>query len=202
MGQKAEYRSAVRSRRMLREAYVELMTERPLEKITVTDIVSRAGLNRGTFYAHFANPEALREQMEAEFIEELFKLFNNFPYEQLLQNPLPLLLELARFLEQDADFYRKLILSKGSGTFLQKIRELFIQRLMQESEKLPAPADPEALRVHIRFFAGGMVSICQDWFADKTGKSLEEMFQLVTPSIVSGMAGYLVQPPEQEEGSP
>ena len=48
MGQKAEYKSAARSRRLLREAYVQLMAEKPPERITVTDIVGRAGLNRGT----------------------------------------------------------------------------------------------------------------------------------------------------------
>lgn len=39
MGQKAEYRSAIRSRRMIREAYTQLLKEKDLSKITVTDIV-------------------------------------------------------------------------------------------------------------------------------------------------------------------
>ena len=47
---KAEYRSAVRSRQLINAALADLLQEKALEKITVTDIVRRAGINRGTFY--------------------------------------------------------------------------------------------------------------------------------------------------------
>ena len=48
-GGRAEYRSAIRSRRMIREAYTVLLKEKDLSKITVTDIVNRADINRATF---------------------------------------------------------------------------------------------------------------------------------------------------------
>ena len=50
---KAEYRSSSRSKLLIRNALVSLMQEKPFEKITVTDIVKRADINRGTFYAHY-----------------------------------------------------------------------------------------------------------------------------------------------------
>ncbi len=190
MGQKAEYKSAARSRRLLREAYVQLMAEKPPERITVTDIVGRAGLNRGTFYAHYKNPAALRGQMEDELVERLFGLLNKVPYEQLLRNPLPLFLDLARFLERDREQYRQLVLSRESGPFLRQVRELFIQRLMRDGMGLP-PGDREALAVQIRFGAGGIISIIQDWFEGRTDRSLEEMLRMLTPSVVGGMAQFL-----------
>lgn len=51
-GGRAEYRSAIRSRRMIREAYTVLLKEKDLSKITVTDIVNRADINRATFYVN------------------------------------------------------------------------------------------------------------------------------------------------------
>ena len=50
---KAEYRSAIRSRKLINEALVDLLLEKQLDKITVTDVVKRAEINRGTFYAHY-----------------------------------------------------------------------------------------------------------------------------------------------------
>ena len=41
MREKAEYRSSIRSRRLIRQAFVELLQEKELEKITVTDIITR-----------------------------------------------------------------------------------------------------------------------------------------------------------------
>jgi AcrR family transcriptional regulator len=69
MGEKAEYKSAIRSRRLIRQAFIELMKEKELEKITVTDIVKRADINRGTFYAHYKYTRAVIEQIENEIIE-------------------------------------------------------------------------------------------------------------------------------------
>ena len=48
MAEKKEYRSAIRSRRLIRAALLELLQEKKFEKITVTDIVKRADINRST----------------------------------------------------------------------------------------------------------------------------------------------------------
>ena len=53
MPQKAEYRSAIRSKKMIRHAFIELLGSTAADKITVTDLAQKAGLNRGTFYAHY-----------------------------------------------------------------------------------------------------------------------------------------------------
>ena len=48
--EKKEYRSALRSRKMIRQAFFELLKEKSFEKITVTDVVKKADVNRSTFY--------------------------------------------------------------------------------------------------------------------------------------------------------
>ncbi len=37
----------------IKDALLELMTERPLEKITITDVCKKAEINRGTYYLHY-----------------------------------------------------------------------------------------------------------------------------------------------------
>ena len=65
---KAEYRSAVRSRKLINEALVDLLTEKPLDKITVTDVVKRADINRGTFYAHYRDiPDVVDHLIQQTF---------------------------------------------------------------------------------------------------------------------------------------
>ena len=45
-------RQAIRSRSMLQGALVDLLKEKRYQKITITEIIERAGLTRPTFYAH------------------------------------------------------------------------------------------------------------------------------------------------------
>ncbi len=48
-----------RTRRSLQEALLGLARERPLDEIPVADIAERAGVNRSSFYQHYADKETL-----------------------------------------------------------------------------------------------------------------------------------------------
>ena len=65
---RAEYRSAIRSRKLINAALADLLQEKPLDKITVTDVVNRAQINRGTFYAHYADiPDVIQHLIQNTF---------------------------------------------------------------------------------------------------------------------------------------
>ena len=68
---KAEYRSSIRSKTLIRNALVSLMQEKPFEKITITDIVRRADINRGTFYAHFKDSREVLERIRSDALSEM-----------------------------------------------------------------------------------------------------------------------------------
>lgn len=50
-----------RTKKMLQGAFLALMSEKPFADITVQDITERAMVNRGTFYDHFADKQALAD---------------------------------------------------------------------------------------------------------------------------------------------
>lgn len=81
----ARYRSAIRSRRMIREAYTQLLKEKPLSKITVTDIVTMADLNRATFYAHYPDVRGVTEEIENEIIEKMLEVLKEFKFTNFFQ---------------------------------------------------------------------------------------------------------------------
>lgn len=52
------------TRMVLKQALLSLMLERPITRITVTEICERAEVNRATFYAHYADPYDLLARIE------------------------------------------------------------------------------------------------------------------------------------------
>lgn len=82
---KAEYKSAIRSRRMLQRALVELLQEKELDKITVTDIVTRADINRGTFYAHYADISGVLDSIMENVCQTIREALENNRFGQKLQ---------------------------------------------------------------------------------------------------------------------
>ena len=72
---KNEYRSSIRYKNLIRNALLSLMTEKPFEKITITDIVNRADINRGTFYAHYRSTDEVLEKIQSDAISEVKTIF-------------------------------------------------------------------------------------------------------------------------------
>ncbi len=164
MGQKAEYRSAIRSRRMIREAYTELLKEKDLSKITVTDIIKRADLNRSTFYAHYPDVRGVTEEIENEIIAKMLDVLEGFRYTNFFRNPTPLLLKLSRYLEEDADFYRTLVRANGSEIFMEKLKKVFTNHMINDSDIPDAMRSSKMVSLRVCYFAGGIVNLYKQWF--------------------------------------
>lgn len=56
------------TRRRLRDAILEMLREKSIDKITIKEICEAAGLNRGTFYLHYDCPAALLSDIENQFL--------------------------------------------------------------------------------------------------------------------------------------
>ncbi|MEN8699652.1 TetR/AcrR family transcriptional regulator [Bacillus infantis] len=72
-------RRILRSKRALKEALVSLMQGKDFKDISITEIVNRADLNRGTFYKHYQYKEDLLQEMIDEVIADLIESFRE-PY--------------------------------------------------------------------------------------------------------------------------
>jgi AcrR family transcriptional regulator len=190
MGEKAEYKSSIRSKRLIRQAFVELLKEKDLEKITVTDIITRADINRGTFYAHYQDVRAVIEQIENEIITKMVEFLSEFRHKNFFQNPLPLLLKVSRYIEEDQDFYRILINSKGAIPFLEKLKGIFVEYMKTDSDIPETVKQSPDFTVSVNFFAGGVINLYQIWFRGETNYSLNEI-ALVVSKIIKNTSGSL-----------
>jgi AcrR family transcriptional regulator len=61
----------LRSRRMLMEALVRLLTQKEFEDISIQEIADEATLNRATFYLHYPDKNALLQAMTATRFRDL-----------------------------------------------------------------------------------------------------------------------------------
>lgn len=175
MKQKAEYRSAIRSRRMIREAFMSLLKEKDLSKITVTDVVTKADLNRATFYAHYPDVRGVVEEIENEVISKMLEILSEFKYANFFRNPTPLLLKISRYLEEDTEFYRILITSNGAELFLEKLKQVFTDHMLADTDIPESVRYSKTVSLRICYFAGGIVNMYQQWFRGTLDCSLNDI---------------------------
>ncbi len=170
---KAEYRSAIRSRKLIQMALADLLHEKPLDKITVSDVVRRAEINRGTFYAHYKDiPDVIHH-----LIGEIFSSIR----EQVLDAPIGLtdlshavLRHIQMILESDLDFFRKVMASSASVLIEQELVKLVLDYLIQNEQKFSTQEHDQYL-LTIHFCAGGLTNLYWEWIAGNIDLSLEEL---------------------------
>lgn len=56
---------------MIRKAFLTLLSQKPIQSISIKELCALAEINRGTFYAHYQDIHALLEQIEAEMVAAL-----------------------------------------------------------------------------------------------------------------------------------
>ena len=63
------------TRRAIKETFIHLLEERPLNDITVKDIVERCGINRNSFYYHYQDIPTLIEEIIKEDAEAIIRAY-------------------------------------------------------------------------------------------------------------------------------
>ena len=67
----------VKTKKVIREAFLELRAKNFLEKIKVRDICRQALINKSTFYNHYSDVFALSEELENEVLAQCFNDFKS-----------------------------------------------------------------------------------------------------------------------------
>lgn len=177
---KAEYRNAVRSKQLINSALAELLHEKPLEKITVSDIVRRANINRSTFYAHYVDIYAVLDNL----IEQTFdQIRESFQQETPLDYaPNRILKKIQYLLESDLGFYKIIMTSSVASTLQERIATVVLESLANHKEIIAAK-NPSEYEIPIIFCTGGLIRLYQSWFAGKLPITLDELTQQATDMI-------------------
>ena len=76
-----------KTERAIKQAFMELRAEKPLEKIRVKELCDRACINKSTFYAHYQDIYALANAMEDEMVEAVVASLPNLTARDVSERP-------------------------------------------------------------------------------------------------------------------
>ena len=174
---KAEYknRSSLRSKRMIREAFLTMLPRKPFEKITVADIVRESDLNRSTFYAHYPDVHGVAEEIENEILQEMYRILEHFDYKDFFEDPRPILEQTLSYMDEQSDYFRALLQSTNADAFLHRLCYLFEQRMESVPNVPPALRSRSSYAIRVACFSGGIAHILKEWLEGTLPCSAEDI---------------------------
>lgn len=160
---------ALRSRRLLVDALLSLLAERPLEELTVAELCRRAGVNRATFYGHWPDQRALAAAAFTELVDALAEV----PHAELddLDDPAAAgryhdsLRGQLRYVLAHRTTFRALFGSSADAGFRRaltvalQLRADLAVRVWVERGVAPRDTPPE----FADYLAGGLVAVLARW---------------------------------------
>ena len=152
---------------------MDLLLQKPVDKITVTDVVRLAEINRGTFYAHYKDvPDVINHWVEDTFSD--IKNAISIPSKKIEDVPHILLKRIQNILEADLDFYRKIMNSNASIFIQEQLVQVVLEYLLEHKAEF-SDSNYEQYEFKVRFCAGGLSNLYRDWFAGDLPMSLDEL---------------------------
>ena len=199
MSQRKEYRSAIRSRRLIHNAFLELLREKDFERITVTDIVNRADINRSTFYAHYPDVRGLVEALVEKGMNDSLKIIRNTELQDFFKDPAPFLRELICVGQEYMELYQLMGKSNFALELTEQIKASMLDKALT-SEDIPFQLrSSEAFRIQTVFFIGGILNIYQQWMLGGLRCSVDDVTEQLAAMIV-GNPFYSHKPQESDPG--
>ncbi|RIW37400.1 TetR/AcrR family transcriptional regulator [Bacillus salacetis] len=123
----------LRTRQLLKDAFVDLLQETDIEKLSVNRLAEKATINRVTFYLHYKDISDMLEKMAAEMILEVSAVLGK-PEANQSSNDEENMKMLERFLEHiagNAKFYKTILASRGIPIFKERLLNFLSEWLVQ-----------------------------------------------------------------------
>ncbi|WP_019912806.1 TetR/AcrR family transcriptional regulator [Paenibacillus sp. HW567] len=131
----------LRTRKLIQDAFVELLQETDMEKITVNRIAERATINRVTFYLHYKDIPDMLEKMADEMISDFTALLDKTPdHSPSKERHWAILVQILERIAERSNLYKALLGSRRLPVFTERLVLLIIDFIKKEVLSQSSPS--------------------------------------------------------------
>ena len=161
------------TRKVIQDAFLEILKEKPVSKITVKEVCDKAEINRGTFYRHYQDCYDLLDKIEEEGLREFEKMLASVQATGM-QSAVEAILHT---LQNNSQLIRGLDSSTDGRQFVNRL-----------AGRCASPANREA---SFAFLTGGGGSVIEWWLRSGMKAPPKEIAALIVKCseiIVAGLS--------------
>lgn len=176
MNKKGNQRYA-ETKEKIQTTFLELLKDRELQNISVSEICKRSGIHRTTFYGHYEDVYDLMDQMLGEMY---FRLMDNFKMPEWKN-----FVGVFALVRDNQSFFTYYLQHEGSRKGVEHRLPELMQERINEIMKTMGYHSEEELYYHQTFFRGGLMAIMRKWLAGGCRETPEEMDQIIRDEYLS-----------------
>lgn len=147
----------VKSKDSLMTALVNLLLQKNLEDLTISEICQEADVNRNTFYSHYTSVRELFEEMKGKYMESLLassKVFDE-PNDSISKS----LINILDKMKEESNMTKVILSQTNTTKFLNMLLHFALPQIytMKSKSELLSSGESQA------FVLGGVVNLIHHW---------------------------------------
>ena len=177
------------AREILSDSFRELAHEKPVDKITVKDIIANCGYSQATFYRQFGDKYDLIAWSYTQDLEQLLDQVRSDrrSWRQTLES-------VAAYFERHRKYLVNLLThTSGYDSFVINMTAIHCRSFEQLLEQLTdADGLDERTEMYVRTYCSGTVLLSCDWILGKYGVNETELARIYEDALPEVLCRYLV----------
>lgn len=170
-------RRTIKTQRLIKNIFLTLLKEKPISKITVSEITKLADIGRGTFYTHYTDIYDLRSKIFLDIKKDVIEVFdttypisNQYTFKSFTQS-------IVEYVARNRETFSLLFLSDAvERSFSEEFKQLLIQRVIT-AEGLQSGSLKD--RMEISFAISGIIGVLSDWLEYDSEIDTKEMIEIL-----------------------
>lgn len=165
----ADNRRVRMTKKLIKDAYLELLESNPSEKISVTDVCKVADVNRSTFYMYYEDTIALRHDIENDVMDQIPVLSDTD------KQFVDILERFFSYIEENSRMFRILILQSDNRAFNRRLIDAVLEKY-----RILSRANSERLaKYEYVFIVSGVIGLLGAWIEEDFPVSAKKFSELV-----------------------
>lgn len=175
------------TKRVIKECFVKLLENQPINKITVKEVCESAEINRATFYLHYTDCYDLLKQIEDEMIFELKQLIQESQH----KNSVEIFKKMFNKIKEDSALYLTITSENGDSTFPNRILSLCYEQMTPSFESLFNNISKSKREWLYYFSANGCSGILHHWINTGMKEDVIELSKFMSDLLNSINKQYI-----------
>ncbi len=175
---------------VLKESFIKLLKEKPISRITITEICEDADINRATFYAHYSDQYDLMQQIEQELIEDINRYLSDYSIKDSNPESVQKMERIFDYIQENCELCSVLLGEKGDKTFLSEVLALVQRQIVTQWTTNPS-LDKEIADYLFSYATNGSVGIILKWLENGMNQSTHEMAETIIKMTNQGLYAFI-----------
>lgn len=178
------------TRKAIKQTFIALLEEHPLNEITVKDIVEKCGINRNSFYYHFQDLPTLLEEI---IKEEAEGFIHSYPSVSSIVECFDAMIKFASKNKKAIMHIYRSVSRESFERHLMSVSEYFVQQYIDtalKDEKIPDKDKQTIVRYYKCVCFGLIIDWLNNGMQEEHAQSVRRMF-LIQKDFSKEISGFL-----------